>query len=130
MPCHPNVCWAPSWPMPCAPCLPPRPTPTGARSRPACTPRCPATLSPRLLDSLPFALTPAQARVIAEINRDLGGPAAMSRVVQGDVGAGKTVVAALAACPLLAAGWQVAIMAPTEILAEQHRARFASWFEP
>lgn len=88
------------------------------------------TLSAGLLALLPFALTAAQQRVIQEIHHDLGQTRAMLRLVQGDVGSGKTVVAALAACPALAAGLQVAIMAPTEILAEQHLVRFRSWFEP
>lgn len=92
--------------------------------------RCDDSLSQQLLAALPFALTDAQQRVVHEILRDLGQTRAMLRLVQGDVGAGKTVVAALAACPALAAGLQVAIMAPTEILAEQHLLRFRSWFEP
>ena len=87
-------------------------------------------LSRRFLQALPFSLTPAQTRVLAETGRDLAGSEPMLRLIQGDVGAGKTVVAALAACPALSAGYQVAVMAPTEILAEQHRERFASWFEP
>jgi ATP-dependent DNA helicase RecG len=92
--------------------------------------RCDDSLSQQLLAALPFALTDAQQRVVQEIHRDLGQTRVMLRLVQGDVGAGKTVVAALAACPALAAGLQVAIMAPTEILAEQHLLRFRSWFEP
>lgn len=92
--------------------------------------RCDDSLSQQLLAALPFALTDAQQRVVHEIHRDLGQTRAMLRLVQGDVGAGKTVVAALVACPALAAGLQVAIMAPTEILAEQHLLRFRSWFEP
>ncbi len=92
--------------------------------------RCDDSLSQQLIAALPFALTDAQQRVVQEIHRDLGQTRAMLRLVQGDVGAGKTVVAALAACPALAAGLQVAIMAPTEILAEQHLLRFRSWFEP
>ena len=92
--------------------------------------RCDDSLSQQLLAALPFALTDAQQRVVQEIHRDLGQPRAMLRLVQGDVGAVKTVVAALTACPALAAGLQVAIMAPTEILAEQHLLRFRSWFEP
>ncbi|MFD0950640.1 ATP-dependent DNA helicase RecG [Paraperlucidibaca wandonensis] len=92
--------------------------------------RCDDSLSQQLLAALPFALTDAQQRVVQEIHRDLGQTRAMLRLVQGDVGAGKTVVAALAACPALAAGLQVAIMAPTEILAEQHLLRFRSWFDP
>lgn len=80
--------------------------------------------------SLPFELTAAQQRVIEEIGADLGKPVPMLRLVQGDVGSGKTVVAACAARQAIASGFQVAIMAPTEILAEQHRESFASWFEP
>ncbi|MEO6698125.1 MAG: ATP-dependent DNA helicase RecG [Paraperlucidibaca sp.] len=87
-------------------------------------------LSAGLLALLPFALTDAQQRVVKDIRHDLGETRAMLRLVQGDVGSGKTVVAALAACPALAAGLQIAIMAPTEILAEQHLIRFRSWFEP
>lgn len=87
-------------------------------------------LSGSLLARLPFQLTAAQQRVLTEIAADLARPQAMLRLVQGDVGAGKTVVAALAACPVLAAGYQVAVMAPTEILAEQHRERFREWFQP
>jgi ATP-dependent DNA helicase RecG len=79
--------------------------------------------------SLPFRLTAAQHRVIDEICTDLGKSVPMLRLVQGDVGSGKTVVAACAARQAIACGFQVAIMAPTEILAEQHRESFASWFE-
>ncbi len=87
-------------------------------------------LSQRFIQQLSFQLTKAQQRVLHDIVSDMTKPQAMLRLLQGDVGAGKTVVAALAACPALAAGWQVAIMAPTEILAEQHYQRFCSWFEP
>ena len=79
--------------------------------------------------SLPFALTAAQQRVIEEIGADLAKSVPMLRLVQGDVGSGKTVVAACAASQAIACGFQVAIMAPTEILAEQHRESFAGWFE-
>jgi ATP-dependent DNA helicase RecG len=81
-------------------------------------------------DSLPFALTGAQQRVIQEILADLGQPHPMMRLVQGDVGSGKTVVAAFAALTALASQHQVAIMAPTELLAEQHRHSFRQWLEP
>ena len=81
-------------------------------------------------DSLPFALTGAQRRVIQEITTDLGRPHPMMRLVQGDVGSGKTVVAAFAALTALASQHQVAIMAPTELLAEQHRHSFRQWLEP
>jgi ATP-dependent DNA helicase RecG len=80
--------------------------------------------------TLPFALTGAQRRVLAEIERDLAEPVPMLRLVQGDVGSGKTVVAALAAMQAVAAGRQVALMAPTELLAEQHLRNFQRWFEP
>ena len=84
----------------------------------------------QLLASLPFQLTAAQKRVSREILTDLKHNKPMLRLVQGDVGAGKTLVAALAACHALEAGWQVALMAPTEILAEQHYLNFKKWFEP
>ena len=84
----------------------------------------------RFVDTLPFSLTGAQARVVDEIAADLSRPVPMLRLVQGDVGSGKTVVAACAARQAIACGHQVAIMAPTEILAEQHRENFATWFEP
>ncbi|MGB7503374.1 MAG: DEAD/DEAH box helicase, partial [Azonexus sp.] len=77
-------------------------------------------LGARLLDRLPFGLTGAQLRAMAEIAGDLAQPYPMQRLLQGDVGAGKTIVAALAACQAISAGWQAAFMAPTEILAEQH----------
>jgi len=77
---------------------------------------------------LPFELTPAQQRVIAELQHDLGQPHPMMRLVQGDVGSGKTVVAAAAAIQAVACGNQVAIMAPTELLAEQHFNSFEHWF--
>ena len=95
-------------------------------------PRCKPsrTLAPALLAALPFRPTHAQRRVVGEISQDLAGNKPMLRLVQGDVGAGKTLVAALAACQALEAGWQVAIMAPTEILAEQHAINFRQWFEP
>jgi ATP-dependent DNA helicase RecG len=78
---------------------------------------------------LAFELTQAQERVIAEIYRDIAQTRPMLRLVQGDVGSGKTVVAAAAALAVVAAGRQIAIMAPTEILAEQHAASFAGWFD-
>jgi ATP-dependent DNA helicase RecG len=84
----------------------------------------------RLLDSLPFGLTGAQARAMAEIGHDLAQPYPMQRLLQGDVGAGKTIVAALAACQAISAGWQAAFMAPTEILAEQHYLKLRDWLEP
>ncbi|WP_412478084.1 ATP-dependent DNA helicase RecG [Azonexus sp. IMCC34839] len=87
-------------------------------------------LGARLLDSLPFGLTGAQARAMAEIGADLAQPYPMQRLLQGDVGAGKTIVAALAACQAISAGWQAAFMAPTEILAEQHYLKLRAWLEP
>jgi ATP-dependent DNA helicase RecG len=82
------------------------------------------------LAQLPFALTSAQQRVAAEVVRDLGQPAPMLRLMQGDVGSGKTVVAALAALTAVEAGHQAALMAPTELLAEQHYANFHKWMTP
>lgn len=83
-----------------------------------------------LKKSLPFALTQAQERVMKEIARDLQRSVPMHRLLQGDVGAGKTVVAALAACICIDAGWQCALMAPTEILAQQHFAKLTQWLDP
>jgi len=82
------------------------------------------------LAALGFDLTPAQTRVLRVIRRDLGGPPPMRRLLQGDVGSGKTVVAACAALMALESGTSVALMAPTEILAEQHGHNFRRWFEP
>ena len=79
---------------------------------------------------LPYKPTQAQSRVLSEIQVDLAKDEPMHRLVQGDVGAGKTLVAAMAALPVLAAGHQVAIMAPTEILAEQHFKAFSAWLKP
>src|SRR4029079_9746115 len=79
---------------------------------------------------LPFPLTRAQQKAFAEILADLGRDAPMNRLLQGDVGSGKTVVAALAALVAAAAGMQTAVMAPTELLAEQHAASFARWLGP
>ena len=87
-------------------------------------------LGARLLDSLPFGLTGAQLRAVAEIAGDLAQPYPMHRLLQGDVGAGKTIVAALAACQAISAGWQAAFMAPTEILAEQHYLKLSAWLLP
>ena len=88
------------------------------------------TLRDRLLAALPFALTKAQARVSKEVARDLARAHPMLRLVQGDVGSGKTVVAALAALAAIESGYQVALMAPTELLAEQHLRNFRAWLEP
>ncbi|MGS5085110.1 ATP-dependent DNA helicase RecG [Hydrogenophaga sp. A37] len=90
----------------------------------------PGGLHEQLLAVLPFALTGAQRRVIEEIARDLARPVPMHRLLQGDVGSGKTVVAALAAAIAIDSGWQCALMAPTEILAEQHFAKLIGWLEP
>ncbi len=87
-------------------------------------------LGRRLLESLPFTLTTAQQRVAAEIAADLTQVHPMLRLVQGDVGSGKTVVAALAALQAVEAGCQVALMAPTELLAEQHLRSFTAWLSP
>jgi ATP-dependent DNA helicase RecG len=87
-------------------------------------------LGRRLKASLPFALTGAQQRVAAEIAADLEHPYPMQRLLQGDVGCGKTIVAALAACQAIEAGHQTAFMAPTEILAEQHFLKLSAWLEP
>ena len=83
-----------------------------------------------LCDGLPFSLTGAQQRVIHEIAADLALPSPMLRLVQGDVGAGKTLVAAAAALMAIESGYQVALMAPTELLAEQHLASFRRWLAP
>ncbi len=83
-----------------------------------------------LKESLPFDLTGAQNKVIQEIDSDLQQPWPMSRLVQGDVGSGKTLVAAAAALSTIEAGYQVALMAPTEILAEQHLKSFSEWLAP
>ncbi|TKI04273.1 ATP-dependent DNA helicase RecG [Martelella alba] len=84
----------------------------------------------RFLATLPFSPTHAQQRVAAEIERDLAQSVPMMRLVQGDVGSGKTLVAALAALRAIGQGKQVALMAPTELLAEQHAMTFRTWFEP
>jgi len=82
------------------------------------------------LEQLPFSLTQAQARVSREVTADLNKAIPMLRLVQGDVGSGKTVVAALAALQAVENGFQAAVMAPTEILAEQHYINFTQWMEP
>jgi ATP-dependent DNA helicase RecG len=87
-------------------------------------------LSHGLLGSLPFRLTGAQQRVLEEIRSDLRASFPMQRLLQGDVGSGKTVVAALAAAQAIDSGFQAVLMAPTEILAEQHFRKIASWMEP
>ena len=87
-------------------------------------------LAARLQSALPFSLTGAQQRVFAQIRADLAQPLPMMRLVQGDVGSGKTVVAALAAMLAVEAGKQAALAAPTELLAEQHLANLRQWLEP
>ena len=87
-------------------------------------------LSQRFLERLPFALTGAQQRVLDEIGVDLAQPRPMLRLLQGDVGSGKTVVAAAAALRAVETGAQTALMAPTELLAEQHYRNFRAWLEP
>lgn len=84
----------------------------------------------KFIRRLSFTLTDEQEKVIAEIREDLAKPWPMQRLLQGDVGSGKTVVAAIAACHAIDNGFQVAIMAPTEILAEQHYQRLTEWMEP
>jgi ATP-dependent DNA helicase RecG len=88
------------------------------------------TLAERLAAALPFALTAAQRRATSEVAHDLALEQPMNRLLQGDVGSGKTVVAALAACQAIGSGSQVAMMAPTEILAEQHLRKLGPWLEP
>lgn len=87
-------------------------------------------LATQLLQLLPFALTDAQQRVIQEISADLAQQRPMMRLVQGDVGSGKTLVAAMAALSVIEAGYQTALMAPTELLAEQHANNFRQWLAP
>ncbi len=100
----------------------------GQYSAPALAPA--GKLMGEMLAALPFALTAAQRRVIDEILADLRRPTPMQRLVQGDVGSGKTVVAAAVAAWVVEAGRQAAVMAPTELLAEQHFHNFRRWFEP
>ena len=82
------------------------------------------------LEQLPFSLTAAQHRVAAEISSDISTAIPMLRLVQGDVGSGKTIVAALAVLESVTAGYQAAMMAPTELLAEQHFQTFKNWLSP
>ncbi|WP_044041109.1 ATP-dependent DNA helicase RecG [Caballeronia insecticola] len=103
------------------------------RAAPAMPRRSPdddQSLVTRLLKALPFALTGAQQRVVAEIAGELTLAHPMQRLLQGDVGSGKTIVAALAAAQAIDAGYQAALMAPTEILAEQHARKLRGWLEP
>ncbi len=86
-------------------------------------------LEQQLLSTLGFKLTAAQQRVVDELKQDYKINRPMMRLIQGDVGSGKTIVAALAALPVIASGYQCALMAPTEILAQQHMKNFAGWYE-
>lgn len=87
-------------------------------------------LTRKMLEQLPFSLTTAQQRVVADVSKDMAISLPMLRLVQGDVGSGKTVVAALAALQAVENGYQAAVMAPTEILAEQHQLNFSNWLKP
>jgi ATP-dependent DNA helicase RecG len=98
------------------------------RIAPKLVPRQLLTL--RLMKNLPFALTKAQQRTFAEISRDLARSHPMQRLLLGDVGSGKTIVAALAALQVIENGYQVALLSPTEILAEQHFLKLCDWLEP
>ena len=98
------------------------------RTAPALAPH--SKLTTRLIKDLPFALTKAQQRTFAEISHDLAQPHPMQRLLLGDVGSGKTIVAALAALQAIENGYQVALMAPTEILAEQHYLKLRDWLKP
>ena len=89
-----------------------------------------STQRDEFLAQLSFKLTSAQLKVSAEISQDMAKPAPMLRLLQGDVGSGKTIVSALAALQAIANGQQVALMAPTELLSEQHRLNFENWFQP
>ncbi len=88
------------------------------------------TLANQFISQLPFQLTQAQQRVIAEISQDLSQPKPMLRLIQGDVGSGKTIVAALAALQAIQQGFQVAFMAPTDLLSEQHANNMSLWLKP
>ncbi|MBI4937697.1 MAG: ATP-dependent DNA helicase RecG [Nitrosomonadales bacterium] len=100
----------------------------GKRAAPRLAPQ--HRLTAQLINNLPFALTGAQQKAYAEISRDLDRPHPMQRLLQGDVGSGKTVVAALAALQAMENGYQVALMSPTEILAEQHYLKLRDWLAP
>jgi ATP-dependent DNA helicase RecG len=100
------------------------------QSEPAAPLRDGQGLAARLVASLPFLLTGAQQRVLGEVDADLAQPKPMVRLIQGDVGCGKTAVAAAAAARAIGSGGQVALMAPTELLAEQHFRSLSGWFQP
>ena len=87
-------------------------------------------LTTRFINKLPFSLTGAQKRVIEEVKNDMESNQVMQRLVQGDVGSGKTVIAAWALLKAVSGGYQGALMAPTEILAEQHFQTLQNWFQP
>jgi ATP-dependent DNA helicase RecG len=101
-----------------------------ARSRESARPLVAGALTPQFMKRLPFRLTGAQRRTWGEIERDLARAHPMHRLLQGDVGSGKTVVAALAALRAVESGRQAAVMAPTEILTEQHYRKFSAWLAP
>jgi ATP-dependent DNA helicase RecG len=100
------------------------------RERPAAVLAADGPLLRQFLGKLPFRLTRAQRRVMAEILKDLAQPHPMQRLLQGDVGSGKTIVAAIACLTAVDAGHQAAVMAPTEILSEQHYRKFSAWLAP
>jgi ATP-dependent DNA helicase RecG len=100
------------------------------RERPAAVLAADGPLLRQFLGKLPFRLTRAQRRVMAEILKDLAQPHPMQRLLQGDVGSGKTIVAAIACLAAVDAGHQAAVMAPTEILSEQHYRKFSAWLAP
>jgi ATP-dependent DNA helicase RecG len=100
------------------------------RARKALALRLDGPLLTRFLKGLPFRLTRAQSRALEEVMRDLREPHPMQRLLQGDVGSGKTIVAALASLAAVDSGAQAAVMAPTEILSEQHARKFREWLEP
>ena len=102
----------------------------GRRARRAQALRLDGPLVTRFLKALPFRLTAAQTRAMEEVMRDLAQPHPMQRLLQGDVGSGKTVVAAIACLAAVDSGAQAAVMAPTEILSEQHYRKFMEWLEP
>ena len=101
-----------------------------AKTDPAWALEDPGRMVPQLVKSLPFSLTSAQARALTEVEADLRSTVPMVRLIQGDVGCGKTVIAALAAARAAGTGLQAALMAPTELLAEQHWRSFSDWLRP
>src|SRR3954465_8048038 len=103
---------------------------SAATTRPGQAHRAPGALLEQFLRGLPFDLTAAQKRVLIEVRRDLASTQPMNRLLQGDVGSGKTVVAIAAILLAVESGSQAALMAPTQILAEQHYAVLCRWLEP